>query len=88
MVPFLLGENAPITFAFNLVGGLVGGLLLVRMLIYIVRTPSSPRTEQPVANAPVSAPQSSGERTLWVVVWLIVAAVLYFIYSLVRSMTG
>ncbi|RZK28032.1 MAG: hypothetical protein EOO61_22620 [Hymenobacter sp.] len=86
MAPFLLDETAPITFVLNLLGGLVGVLLLVRMLTYVFRTPTPPRTEQPGANAPAAAPQSSGERTLWVVVWLIVAAFLYFIYSLIRGM--
>jgi heme/copper-type cytochrome/quinol oxidase subunit 2 len=81
----LLNETSIFDFAFLLIK-LVGiALLAIGLLVYIVRTPAR---RAAAVSTPTQAPQTQEERTLWVIVWLIVAAVIYFLYSLVSGMMG
>jgi heme/copper-type cytochrome/quinol oxidase subunit 2 len=85
----LLNETSIFDFAFLLIKLAGIALLAIGLLVYIVRTPATPPARRAAAvSTPTQAPQTQEERTLWVIVWLIVAAVIYFLYSLVSGMMG
>lgn len=85
LVALLLNETSMVAFAFLLIKLAGIAVLVIGVAVYIGRTPTAPPAKR---STPVPVPQTQGERTLWIIVWLIVAAVGYFLYSLVSGMVG
>jgi predicted membrane channel-forming protein YqfA (hemolysin III family) len=87
LAALLLNETTMFDFAFLLIKLAGIAVLVIGLVIYVLRSPTAPPAKHSAA-ASSPTPQTQGERTLWVIVWLIVAAVIYFPYSLVSGMIG